>query len=239
MQYLVSNKIDFKIKVGPFLYYLFVFGALILLQDVSNINLYFLLSLLFINHIYIYFIKDFRKYQLGLMVMPLFSYTVIQIIALYVMLKVMYEYHTLYGNILLLLFMVFYYLFYLDFKIAKKLARENRNFIKKYTDKIKEKKESIYYIDEDKFIFGGAKHNDISIGIGTFYTFKTAVIIGLPIILIGKIGIAAGMISARHLPQEDFIMAYVLFIFSVMMYFMMVFGFLTYLKLDLSEEKDK
>jgi hypothetical protein len=140
----------------------------------------------------------------------------------------------------LLFFIIFYILLSFDLKKASQIATHRSDYLTKLIHKVKVNKEGIYYVDDEKSTLSGK--DDIPNGemnLTSFYTFIIVTIIALPLMLLGKFAIAIGILSARYFPNSHFILYGVLLMVGTIFFLGGLTGFLTYLKLDLSEDEEK
>jgi len=202
-----------------------------------NLNIFFLLIPFIILHIYIFFIKSFRGYKIAFSVSMAFMGFVLQTLSIWGIFQDYYNNETSYY--LVGFFTVFYLLLFLDLKKVNRIATHRSAYLTKLIDKVKVKKDSVYYVDDEKSTLSGKDDiPDGEINLTSFYTFIIVTIIALPMILLGKLAIAAGILSARYFPNSHFILYGAMFTVGTIFFLGGATMLLTYLKLDLPEEKD-
>jgi hypothetical protein len=145
------------------------------------------------------------------------------------------------NSIVYLLFIIYYLLLILDISKGQKYAISQSKHYKKIIKISRKKVNNNYFVDEEIFMDNARKHTSslYKNGVTSFYTGKIVMFIFFPFIILGKITIALGILSARYFPNSDFILYGAMLFVGTIFFLMGLTGFLTYLKLDLSEDKEK
>jgi len=238
MKYLVENKNKFITNMS-FIAPLF-FLSLLFLFFQTNYNLFYILIFFIIVHIYIFFTKKFKNYRIAFSISITVWGLIMQTLGVLGIFKDYYRSET--GYYLIGFFSIFYILWIVDIIKINKLSALQSKYFSNMIRKFRKEKDGNYYIDEEQFTKSIRKYknpNETNMKLTSFYTFVIVTIIALPIILLGKLAIAIGILSARYLPNSHFILYGSILFLGTLFFIMGVVGFLTYLKLDLSEEKDK
>jgi hypothetical protein len=203
-----------------------------------DLNLFYILIPLITLHIYIFFIKSFKEYRIAFSLSMALMGFIMQSLSVWGTFQDYYSNETAYY--LIGFFIIFYILLSFDLKKASQIATHRSDYLTKLIHKVKVNKEGIYYVDDEKSTLSGK--DDIPNGemnLTSFYTFIIVTIIALPLVILGKITIAIGIFSSRYFPDSNFIFFYAMFILGVLFFLMGLAVFLTYLKLDLSEDEEK
>jgi len=238
MQYLVSKKVALKTILLPIIVFIFSLSMFWILKIDNKIDSYFLIYVLMSIAIYTFFIQNFKRYNLSSVLFITLWAFCMQTFSVYGIMHGVYSYESFYY--FLLFFIIFYLLLLFDIKKANDVATNRNIYLTKLIHKVKIEKNGDYYIDDEQTTFN-AKHNipNGEINLTSFYTFIIVTVIGLPIILFGKFAVAIGLLSGRYFPDSNFIFFFAMFILGTLFFIMGITGFLTYLKLDLSEDEAK
>ena len=237
MTYFVEYKNKFITKMSFIAPLLLLSLFFLFVQIEYHLNIFPILIFFIILHIYIFFTKSLSGYKVAFFLSMSFMGFILQTLSIWGIFQDYYNDKTAYY--LIGVFTIFYLLLFLDLKKASQIATHKSVYLTQLIHKVKVKKEGIYYVDDEKSTLSGK--DDIPGGemnLTSFYTFIVVTMVALPIILLGKFAIAMGILSARYFPNSHFILYGAMCTVGTIFFLGGFTMLLTYLKLDLSEEKD-
>lgn len=236
MKYLIENKNKFISKI-LFIVPLF-FLSLIFLVSGIDYNLFYILIVFIILQIYIFLTKNLKSYRIALSLLIIIWGFIMQTLAVWGTFHDYYSVETSYY--LIWFFSIFYLLWIVDVIKINKLSTLQSQYFENMIKKFRKEKQGNYWIDEEQFTKSIRKYknqNETNMRLTSFFTFIIVVVLVLPIIFLGKLTIAIGMLSQRYFSDSNFIFYGAMLFLGTMFFLMGLVGFLTYLKLDLSEDE--
>ena len=134
----------------------------------------------------------------------------------------------------------YYFLLFFDIKKVNKISRIKSVYLTKLIHKIKVEKDGDYYIDDERSTLD-ARHNipDNKIVLTTLEPLMIIVFVAIFIVIFGRIAIGLGIFSEKYFPKSDLLFILPMLALGNMFFLMGISSFLTYLKLDLSEDEAK
>ena len=239
MKYLVENKNKFKTNLLPLLPIITFFSVCLFLQTEYHINLYVLSYMLLLIPIYTYFTNDFKKYNLSVSFLMILWGIIMQVTALWGTIENIYDKNIFY-YFLLFFILCYYFILVSDIKKVNKISSLKSTYLTKLIHKIKVEKDGNYYIDDEKSTLD-ARHKipDDNIVLVTIEPLLLVTVVSIFIVIFGRISIILGLFSGKYFPKSDLLFIFPALALGNMFFLMGLASFLTYLKLDLSEEKDK